>query len=122
MFASVFNRAWNAKLDLKRAAEAEHTAAVKAKATEDLASWNAQRDIRLNLKKEQNRSEEQVLLEALESEADGGNTWERVTKLIDVTAEPAAESGKADVGRMKKLFIQLKGEPLEKTRAQAVKA
>ena len=79
-----------------------------------MANWHAQRDVRLNAKKEKNRSEEQVLLEAIESDADGANVWERVTKLIDQTTE--AEAGKADVARMRKLFIQLKNEPLDKTR------
>ena len=55
-------------MEAKRAAEFEHEKATRAKAQEDYASWRAQRDIRLNAKKESNRSEEQVLLEALESE------------------------------------------------------
>ena len=111
----VFNRAWQAKLDQKRAAEAEAEQAVRTTAADELGNWNAQRDVRLNAKKDKNRSEEQVLLETLESEIDGGSTWDRVTKLIDSTAE-AADSGKVDVVRMRKLFIQLKNEPLEKTR------
>ncbi len=118
----MFNRAWNAKLDIKRTHELEHEKSVKAKAVEDLTIWTQQREIRLKAKKEKNRSEEQVLLETLESEADGSNTWERVTKLIDANTGDSAETDKADVGRMRKLFIQLKSEPLEKTRAQAVKA
>jgi hypothetical protein len=76
----------------------------------------------LKAKKEQNRSEEQVFLETLEVDADGGNTWERVTKLIDANAGDSGDSDKADTARMRKLFIQLKSEPLEKTRAQGVKA
>ena len=119
LFCRIFNRNWNAKLDLKRAAEAEHEKAVKAKAAEELANWTQQREIRLKLKKEKNRTEEQVLVETLASEADSPNVWERANKLIDATTTDAAESGKADTGRMKKLFIQLKSEPLEKTRAQA---
>jgi hypothetical protein len=90
---------------------------MKAKAAEDMANWVAQREIRMSAKKDKNRSEEQVLLEGIESDADGNNVWERVTKLIDQSAEP--ETGKADVTRMRKLFIQLKNEPLERTRAAA---
>jgi Clathrin light chain len=63
---------------------------------------------------ETNRSEEQVLLETLESDVDG-NIWERVGKLIDAASENPDPS-KADVNRMRKLFIQLKNEPLENTR------
>jgi len=85
---------------------------------EELASWNQQRDIRLKAKKEKNRSEEQVFLESLESEADGSNTWERVTKLVDTKTGESADTHKADVTRMKKILIQLKSDPLEKTRTQ----
>ena len=120
---SVFNRAWNIKLDAKRAQEAEHEKSVKAAAAEELASWTQLREVRLKLKKEKNRTEEQVLLETIESEADGANTWERITKLVDAGAgDTGAETGKADVGRMRKLFIQLKGEPLDKSRSQLVSA
>ena len=111
----IFTRAWNIKLDAKRATEAEAERSAKSKAADDLANWTAQRDIRLSAKKDQNRSEEQVLLETLESEVEAANTWDRVTKLIDASAE-VGESDKADVARMRKLFIQLKNEPLEKTR------
>jgi uncharacterized membrane protein YheB (UPF0754 family) len=118
----VFNRAWNIKLDAKRATEAQNDADVKSKAAEDLANWTTQRKIRLEAKKEKNRVEEQILLETLESEADGGNSWERATKLIDISSgDAASNNGKADVSRMKKLFIQLKSDSLDKTRVQSVK-
>ena len=55
------------------------------------------------------------MVESLESEADMTNSWERVTKLIDANSD-AADATKADVTRMRKLFIQLKNEPLETTR------
>ena len=69
----------------------------------------------LRLLQDTNRSEEQVLLETLESESDANNNWERVAKLIDVG--DAGDPTKADISRMHKLFIQLKNEPLETTRA-----
>jgi hypothetical protein len=99
----------------RRLNETEAERNTKSKAAEDLANWTAQRNVRLSAKKEKNRSEEQVLLESLESEVEGGNAWERVTKLIDISAE-AVEAKKSDVSRMRKLFIQLKNEPLLSTR------
>ena len=81
-----------------------------------MSNWTAQRNVRLSAKKEKNRSEEQVLLESLESEVEGGNAWDRVTKLIDISADATTDSKKSDVSRMRKLFIQLKNEPLESTR------
>lgn len=70
----------------------------------------------MNANKEKNRSEEQVLLEKVEYELESGNSWERVTKLIDNEAE---EDDKSDTSRMRKLFIQLKNEPLEASRGAA---
>jgi Tfp pilus assembly protein FimV len=110
-----FNRRFNATLEERRIAESEAERSTRAKANEDLSNWTLQRDVRLNAKKEKNRSEEQVLLESLESEVEGGNAWERVTKLIDLSAD-ALDKKSSDVSRMRKLFIQLKNEPLEKSR------
>lgn len=87
---------------------------VRAAAAEDMAKWTQQREIRLKAKKEMNRSEEQVLLETLQSEADpSGNTWDRITKLIPSEAE-APDSKKADTKKMRSLFIQLKNDPIVK--------
>ena len=78
-----------------------------------------QRNIRLAAKKESNRSEEQVLVETLESQAEVLKTWDRVTKLIDASAD-VVDKELSDVSRMRKLFIQLKNEPLEGTRSAAL--
>lgn len=114
---SKFNREWNAKLDAKREAEFEKEKKVRAESEEAKANWNTQRDIRLKAKKDSNRSEEQVLQEQLESEAENLKTWERVSKLID--AAEGVDTKGSDTGRMRKLFIQLKNEPLEVTRGAA---
>jgi len=114
---SKFNREWNAKLDAKREAEFEKEKKVRAESEEAKSNWNTQRDIRLKAKKDSNRSEEQVLQEQLESEAENLKTWERVSKLID--AAEGVDTKGSDTGRMRKLFIQLKNEPLEVTRGAA---
>ncbi len=90
---------------------------MRAESEEAKANWNTQREIRLKSKKETNRSEEQVLQEQLLSEVDNLKTWERVSKLID--AGEGVDAKGSDTGRMRKLFIQLKNEPLEVTRAAA---
>ena len=110
-----FNTEWNAKLQQKMEAERAYDRKCEEEANADIENFNTQREIRLNAKKETNRSEEQVFLEQQESELEG-NTWDRVTKLIEGTADDN-ESDKSDVSRMRKLFIQLKNEPLESTRA-----
>lgn len=78
--------------------------------------------MKLNAKKETNRTEEQVLLEQQESDLDAGNVWDRVTKLIETSVDQPDDPNKADVSRMRKLFIQLKNEPLEATRGALVEA
>jgi hypothetical protein len=115
-----FNREWNIKLEQKRQAEFEQEKAVRAASEEDKNNWNAQREVKLKAKKDSNRSEEAVLKEQLESEADNLKTWERVSKLID--AGETADSKGSDTARMHKLFIQLKNEPLETTRAATLGA
>lgn len=87
---------------------------MRAASEEEKANWNTQRDIRLRAKKDSNRSEEQVLQEQLVSESENLKTWERVSKLID--AGEVADNKGSDTSRMRKLFIQLKNEPLEVTR------
>jgi hypothetical protein len=62
-----------------------------------------------------------VLLETLESEVEMLKTWDRVAKLIDASVESADHKG-SDVARMRKLFIQLKNEPLEVTRGAALQS
>lgn len=73
----------------------------------------------MTAKKDKNRSEQQNFVETRDSEAQNLKVWDRVGKLIDVTE---TERKGSDTGRMKKLFIHLKNEPLEATRAAAAEA
>jgi hypothetical protein len=120
VLCSAFNRTWAIALEAKRAEEQAQDAAAKEHAAKEIADWHAQRQAKLNSNKEKNRSEEQVMLEKVEYELESGNSWERVTKLIDNDAE--AESDKSDTLRMRKLFIQLKNEPLETSRGATATA
>jgi hypothetical protein len=115
-----FNAEWTARLSEKREAEISHDAKIEEEANNDIENFNTQRETRLNAKKEVNRSEEQVYLEQQESELEG-NTWDRVTKLVEAGTDDS-ESDKSDVSRMRKLFIQLKNEPLESTRSAPVES
>lgn len=79
------------------------------KAKEEMDNWKKQREIKINAKMESNREEEKIVVEGVAAGIESGQTWDRVMKLIDASAEPQ-DSGKSDVGRMKKLFIQLKND------------
>ncbi|CAE7619893.1 Clc [Symbiodinium microadriaticum] len=119
---SKFNREWNERLEEKKRKEDAAEEEAKATAAEELANYLAQRQTRMSAKKEVNRSEEQVLLEQLESDLDGANVWDRVSKLIEAGVDVPDDPDRADVSRMRKLFIHLKNEPLETTRGAAVEA
>ena len=75
--------------------------------------------MRLNAKKDKNRAEEDVTIETLDSETGNLKPWDRLTKLIDST-EITPTEGTKDTSRMRKLFIHLKNEPLEETRAASL--
>ena len=101
-------------MEAKRAAEYEHEKQSRAQATEEMAGWKQQREIRITTKKETNRIEEKVKVETTESEVTNLKVWDRVSKLIN--SEEIDTKG-SDTTRMRKLFIQLKNEPLELSRA-----
>ncbi len=101
---------WNEKLNEKRDHEIQAEKDARATAASEYSQWKQQRDIRLNAKRDSNRNQEAGVIESLNVDVDAGNTWERVSKLIDAGSEPVNDSKKADVSRMRKLFIQLKNE------------
>ena len=112
-----FTREWNIKLEQKRQLEFEKEQAVRKLADEEKSKWVSQRDMKMKSKMENNRSEEVLFKEQLQSEAENLKTWERVSKLIDAGEGVDMKEG-YDTSRMHKLFIQLKNEPLESTRAE----
>jgi len=106
-----FNKEWSEKLKAKAAAEVEVANTMKTTADKDLTEWNKQRTIKLEARKTSNREAQTVFVETIENELASANDWERVTKLIDITQE--GDSDKADVSRMRSLFVQLKNEPIK---------
>jgi len=64
-----------------------------------------------------NRTEEAVKKETMQSEETSLKPWDRIPKLIDNSESLPGDSKGSDVSRMRKLFIQIKNEPLEMTRA-----
>ena len=108
-----FTKEWEAKLQEKIGSEQEEEKKARESAKNELEDWSKQREIRLTKKKEMNRSTESVFVEQIESALVSKNTWERVTKLVDITQSDAKDGLKSDVGRMRSLFVQLKNEPIE---------
>lgn len=115
----------------------------KDKAKADMDKFVAERSRIKESKQQANRVHEQATLEKLAADLEGDNPWERVVSLVELEANRkqklAALNAKKDaktkeveapkpvkkdeddedVTRMRQLFVQLKAEPLEKTRGIA---
>lgn len=127
----------------EKAAEQEKVAVeCKEKAETDMAQFVTERSRIKESKQQSNRVHEQATLEKLAADLENDNPWERVVSLVDMetnrkqklaalkkegkvkepTPAPAPVKASAkkeeeeDVSRMRQLFLQLKTEPLEKTR------
>ncbi|GAB9473555.1 Clathrin light chain, partial [Globisporangium polare] len=115
----------------------------KDKAKADMDKFVAERSRIKESKQQANRVHEQATLEKLAADLEGDNPWERVVSLVELEAnrkqklaalnakkdsktkeveapKPAKkDEDDEDVTRMRQLFVQLKAEPLEKTRGIA---
>ncbi|TYZ60183.1 hypothetical protein PybrP1_012092 [[Pythium] brassicae (nom. inval.)] len=142
--SSKFMRGYEQQIAEKAVEQEKVAHASKDKAKADMDKFAAER-VRIKESKQQaNRVHEQATLEKLAADLEAENPWERVVSLVDLEAnrkqklaalnakkdakakEPEAlkpakkEDGEdEDVTRMRQLFVQLKAEPLEKTRGIA---
>ncbi|KDO21765.1 hypothetical protein SPRG_13179 [Saprolegnia parasitica CBS 223.65] len=111
----------------------------RAKAFEVMEQFKAERERLREAKILANRTQEQAAVEKLEADMVSPNPWERVVTLVELEsikakhAKRAAAEARArgdkpeekkhmdsedvDVTRMKQIFLQLKQEPLDATRA-----
>lgn len=112
IFISEFNQKFNSLLEERRLREEKVAEETKVQAAADMQQWNAQHETKLSAKREKNRSEEETFKSSQETDTEGSLVWDRVTKLVDLNTD-SVESKTADKGRMKKLLIQLKNEPLK---------
>lgn len=113
----------------------------KQKAQADMKKFETERARLKESKHKANRTQEQATLEKLAHDLESENPWERVVSLVDMEAgrkaklasiankkdknqqEPPKakkEEEKEDLSRMRQLFVQLKAEPLDKSRAKSI--
>tara|TARA_A100001035_G_scaffold236963_1_gene201053 strand:- start:52 stop:450 length:399 start_codon:yes stop_codon:yes gene_type:complete len=111
---SEFTIKWEASLAEKVKEEAAEEKKVKDAATKELEAFKKEREMRLKKKAEINRENEKVFKDTIESELTLSNTWERVTKLVDLSLD--TDTNKSDVARMRSIFIGMKNAP-EATKA-----
>mmetsp|Transcript_10200 Transcript_10200/g.13380 ORF Transcript_10200/g.13380 Transcript_10200/m.13380 type:complete len:205 (+) Transcript_10200:44-658(+) len=106
-----FNDQWEQELEQKKIEEDQKKMEMMEKAKQDLETFYQEKEKQTEARMSKNRNEEQVLLEQLEADLESDNSWERITKLVELQAEGG--EGSVDVSRMRSLLIQLKNEPLE---------
>ena len=87
------------------AAKAEMAEAAQ-KAIEE---FNAKNAMKRDAKMAKNREDEQAKLEDIEADLENDNSWQRVSKMVDLTQD-GAEDG-LDTKKMRDIFILLKNEP-----------
>ncbi|TMW69656.1 hypothetical protein Poli38472_001812 [Pythium oligandrum] len=115
----------------------------KEKAKHDMEQFTAERSRIKESKQQSNRVQEQATLEKLALDLESENPWERVVSLVDLETnrkqklaalnakkdgknkeaeapKPVKKEEEEDVSRMRQLFVQLKADPLEKTRAASI--
>eukprot|EP00617_Octactis_speculum_P024708 CAMPEP_0185765330 /NCGR_PEP_ID=MMETSP1174-20130828/28806_1 /TAXON_ID=35687 /ORGANISM="Dictyocha speculum, Strain CCMP1381" /LENGTH=128 /DNA_ID=CAMNT_0028448393 /DNA_START=71 /DNA_END=457 /DNA_ORIENTATION=- len=107
-----FNAKWDLDLQEKDDKEKLEKETMEAKARQEHADWNAERELKRDGRSTANREEEQVLCEQIEGEIESENPWERVFKLVDLQKEHT--DGRSDVNRMKGIFRKMKNENLQK--------
>ncbi len=104
-----FTREWN--MQFRERCEAKDKEAMEKKqeilkaAREELLAWSEQRKDKCQKKAEMNREEEAKYLESIKADMECANPWERVAKLVDMSAE-----GEHDMSRMKQVMIRMKND------------
>ncbi|RHY28410.1 hypothetical protein DYB32_008063 [Aphanomyces invadans] len=113
----------------------------RVKALAAMEQFKTERQRLRDSKVQANRTQEQATIEKLTADLTNDNPWERVVSLVELEShksksakrlaveakargevdnnKAAADADEVDLTRMKQIFLQLKSEPLDLTRAQA---
>ena len=104
-----FTREWN--MQFRERCEAKDKEAMEKKkellsaGAEELNKWKEERANKLKAKAEMNRREEEKAIESAKADMECANPWERVVKLVDMSAEVDR-----DMSRMKQVMIRMKSD------------
>lgn len=103
---------WNEEWQVTLSARKDEENAMKAEMVESarvaLEEFKAGREAKREAKMAKNREDEQAKLEDIEADLENDNSWQRVSKMVDLTQD-GAESG-VDTTRMRDMFILLKND------------
>ena len=103
-----WNEAWQTTLAERKEIENSTKATVIAQSEEDKATFQAQKEAKREATMAKNRSEEMDKLEAMETDLEQDNSWQRVNKLVELTQDNA--DGVVDTTRMRDVLIFLKND------------
>jgi len=103
-FNAEFQELLNKRKEEEEAVKAETMAAAQKYMDEFKANREEKRDARMA----KNREDEQAKLESIEADLENDNSWQRVSKMVDLTQDSADDN--EDTKQMRDLFIKLKNE------------
>jgi len=103
-----FNEEWQATLAERKAEEDAAKAAMVEAARVAMEEFQTKAQMKRDAKMAKNREDEQAKLEDIEADLENDNSWQRVSKMVDLTQD-GAEDGE-DTKRMRDIFILLKNE------------
>lgn len=101
-----FNEEWQATLAVRKEEEDAAKAAMEEAARVAMEEFQAKCAMKRDAKMAKNREDEQAKLEDIEADLENDNSWQRVSKMVDLTQD---EEGQ-DTKRMRDIFILLKNE------------
>mmetsp|Transcript_54073 Transcript_54073/g.131257 ORF Transcript_54073/g.131257 Transcript_54073/m.131257 type:complete len:231 (-) Transcript_54073:272-964(-) len=103
-----WNEEWQVTLTARKDEENAKKAEMVEAARVALEEFKAGRETKRETKMAKNREDEQAKLEDIEADLENDNSWQRVSKMVDLTHD-GAEAGE-DTTRMRDMFILLKNE------------
>jgi hypothetical protein len=112
-----WNAEWQETLAERKTEEDAKKAEMVEQARLTMEKFQKDREAKREAKMAKNREDEQAKLEAIEADLENDNSWQKVSKMVELTHDGAEDS--EDVKRMRDVLILLKNEP---SRAEAVGA
>ncbi|KAL3935951.1 MAG: hypothetical protein SGARI_002761 [Bacillariaceae sp.] len=103
-----WNEEWQVTLSARKEEENAKKKELVDAAAVAMAEFQKERELKRESKMSKNREDEQAKLEAIEADLENDNSWQRVCKMVDLTAD-GAEAGE-DTKKMRDVFIMLKNE------------
>ena len=103
-----WNADWQVLLQQRKDEENARKAELMEAAEEALKQMQLEREQKREAKMTKNREDEQAKLEAIEADLENDNSWQRISKMVELSHDSSQKS--ADVKRMRDILIGLKND------------